>query len=110
MIRIALIGDRNPDVLAHRAIPLALELAAADLGVEVEPVWIDTDQLLTTAPLSDCHGIWCIPASPYRSMAGALRGIGYARTQGIPSLPLWHQSAISGSAHRRAAASERVRQ
>jgi len=37
-LHLALIGDYNPDVIAHQAIPLALQQAAAalDLSVHVQ--------------------------------------------------------------------------
>ncbi len=40
--RVALVGDYNPVVLAHQAIPEALRLASVAGGVEVEPFWIHT--------------------------------------------------------------------
>jgi len=43
--RIALVGDHDPTVTAHRAIPKAIELAAQALGVECEYVWVDTDAI-----------------------------------------------------------------
>lgn len=83
-IEIALIGDHNPEVTAHRAIPLALELT----GRQVRPTWIHTATI--PDPLGDFlapyHGIWCVPASPYASAAGALRAIRYARESGVPFL------------------------
>ena len=87
-VRIGLIGDRNPDVTAHRAIPLALELAGAALGAEVAVTWFGTDAIEGRVPesLGHCDGIWCVPASPYRSEAGALSAIRYARETGRPFL------------------------
>ncbi len=75
-IRIGLIGDYNAGVLAHQAIPKALALAAD--GAAVQPVWLDTESALN-ADLEPYAGFWCVPASPYRSMDGALRAIRYAR-------------------------------
>ena len=81
MIRIGLIGDYKTDVIAHQAIPKALELA----GDPVEHVWLPTEELLS-ATLSGFSGFWCVPASPYESMEGALRAIRYAREQRRPFL------------------------
>ena len=80
MTRLALIGDHNPGVVAHRAIPLALALARKNTGVACEWDWVGTDTL-TDAPrqLDGYRGVWCVPASPYRSMAGALAAIRFAR-------------------------------
>ena len=86
-VTIGLIGDHDPGVTAHRAIPLALELAGSRLGVAVSSEWIATDTLAgcVSAALAQCDGIWCVPASPYRSEAGALRGIRFARESRRPS-------------------------
>ena len=87
-MRIALIAYHDPMVTAHRAIPLALELAAVSTGLEVEPAWIHTTTIPNRADefLSPYQGVWCVPASPYASTAGALSAIGYARRTGVPFL------------------------
>jgi CTP synthase (UTP-ammonia lyase) len=84
--RIGLIGDFNPAVAAHRAIPPALASAAANCVVESE--WLPTTDLAEdgTARLAQFDGLWCVPASPYRSMPGALSAIRYAREKGVPFL------------------------
>ncbi len=83
MIRIALIGDYDANVTAHQAIPKALALATdrADVGWE----WLATEAALH-AGLEDYAGFWCVPASPYRSMEGALRVIRFARENHRPFL------------------------
>ncbi|HEX2082555.1 MAG TPA: CTP synthase [Xanthomonadaceae bacterium] len=83
---IALVGDRDEGVTAHRAIPRALDLAARSCGVEVEMQWLPTEAIRDHGDLAGYDGFWCVPASPYRSMAGALRAIGHARTQRRPFL------------------------
>jgi CTP synthase (UTP-ammonia lyase) len=87
-VRIALIGDHDPAVTAHRAIPLALELAARTTGLDVQPYWLHTTTIPDLAAdfLSPYHGVWCVPASPYASTAGALRAIRHAREAGTPFL------------------------
>jgi CTP synthase (UTP-ammonia lyase) len=82
-MRIALVGDFNPDVLAHQAIPRALGLAAD--ASEVQPEWLDTESALT-ADLDSYDAFWCVPASPYRSMEGALHAIRFARERRQPFL------------------------
>ena len=82
-IRIALIGDYDPAVTAHQAIPGAVSLAAD--GADVTPEWVGTDQVLSK-DLREYQAIWCVPASPYRSMEGALAAIRYARESGTPYL------------------------
>jgi CTP synthase (UTP-ammonia lyase) len=83
-IRIALIGDYDPDVVAHQAIPAALKLAADHSGRAVEPVWVGTASLGQDVPaqLAPFAGIWCVPASPYANTAGALEAIRFARESG----------------------------
>lgn len=88
-IRIGLIGDYNPEVLAHSAIPRALELAAASLRAgQVETTWLPTATLADEIDetLRDFHGLWCVPGSPYASMDGALLAIQFARINGVPFL------------------------
>jgi CTP synthase (UTP-ammonia lyase) len=82
-MRLALVGDYNPEVTAHQAIPKALALAAN--GLHITPEWLDTESALS-ADLDGYHGFWCAPASPYRSMDGALRAIRYARENQRPFL------------------------
>jgi len=84
-VRVALIGDHDPAILAHRAIPEALARAADDAAVAVEAEWIATDTI-TPPTLANFDGIWCTPGSPYRSMDGALAAIRHARERGIPFL------------------------
>jgi CTP synthase (UTP-ammonia lyase) len=85
-LRIGLIGDHDPAVLAHRAIPAALRLAAE--GLELEAEWIPTPDIDPHDPtrLADYHGLWCVPASPYASAEGALAAIRFARERSIPFL------------------------
>ncbi|MBS0633582.1 MAG: CTP synthase [Verrucomicrobia bacterium] len=84
---IALVGDYSTDVPAHRAIPIALELAAADLGRPIASRWVHTSELHDApAQLADCTAIWVVPASPYANMAGALAAIRFARETKRPFL------------------------
>jgi CTP synthase (UTP-ammonia lyase) len=85
-IRIGLIGDYDPAVTAHQAIPRALALTADILGVPVDHEWIPTEEIHDAVRVSGFDGLWCVPASPYRSTEGALRAIRFAREQGRPFL------------------------
>jgi CTP synthase (UTP-ammonia lyase) len=87
-IGIGLVGDYNSEVTAHIAIPKALEIAGKSIGSEVVPTWIPTASLADglTAALTDSDAIWCVPASPYASMEGALRAIRFAREMRRPFL------------------------
>jgi CTP synthase (UTP-ammonia lyase) len=88
MARVALIGDFNPDVTAHRAIPLALGRAARDAGLELDWDWIGTASIGrdVAARLRGYTGVWCVPASPYADTGAALAAIRHARERGIPFL------------------------
>lgn len=86
VIRIALIGDYDPQVTAHQAIPVALDMAAKHIGRRVQGQWLGTESIDAEAPLAVYDGFWCVPASPYRSMDGALRAIRFAREQRRPFL------------------------
>ncbi len=84
--QIGLIGDCSPEVRAHAAIPLALQLVSSELGRIISVRWFLTDSLRAEGGLSSMDGLWCVPGSPYASMEGALRAIRFAREEGIPFL------------------------
>jgi len=83
-VRIALVGDFSNEVTAHRAIPIAIAQVASEIGIEAEAVWMGTETL--EGRTIEADGIWCVPASPYRSTDGALSAIRFARENGIPFL------------------------
>jgi CTP synthase (UTP-ammonia lyase) len=86
-LRIALVGDFSAAVTAHQAIPRALELAAAGEGLAVRAEWIATSDIHDAArDLEGFDGVWVVPASPYRSMNGALAAIRWARESRRPLL------------------------
>lgn len=85
-ISIALIGDHDPQVTAHQAIPVALGLIAEQSGRDVQFEWLPTEQIHADTALDHFDGFWCVPASPYKSEAGALRAIRFAREQQCPFL------------------------
>ena len=86
-IRIALVGDFDPGVTAHQAIPQALQRSAKRLGVSVLPQWVHTSSIGSTArEVEDHAAIWCVPASPYANTAGALAAIRLARESARPYL------------------------
>lgn len=85
-IAIGLIGDYSQSVPAHQAIPLALQRAASALHIEIRFEWVPTEEITSVSRISGFDGLWCVPASPYRSMDGALRAIRYAREKLVPFL------------------------
>lgn len=86
VIRIALVGDYDERVPAHQAIPVALDRVAGETGIVVDSQWLATSQVRDGACLMAFDGIWCVPASPYRDMDGALTAIRFARERHVPFL------------------------
>ncbi|ELW9440408.1 CTP synthase [Pluralibacter gergoviae] len=85
-LRIALVGDVNPDVIAHKAIPLAIDDAAAVLALTVEYEWLATRNIQSADALSGFDAVWVVPASPYQNADGAFIAIRHARENGLPFL------------------------
>lgn len=85
-LNIALVGDHDPHITAHRAIPLALELAGTHTGHAIRLQWLATSLITDNAVLEDFDGVWCVPGSPYQNEAGALQAIRFAREQRRPFL------------------------
>jgi len=84
-VAIALVGDRSEAVVAHRAIPLALERCSRESGIAVRYEWVPSEQS-TPARISAFDGIWCVPGSPYKSMRDVLLAIRHTRENGVPFL------------------------
>ncbi len=88
-VRIAVLGDFNPQSHTHWATEAALFHAASWLGFDVEPRWFPT--LALEDPDAQDHlahfdGIWGAPGSPFRSLTGMLSGIEFARRRDLPYL------------------------
>lgn len=86
-IKIAIIGDFEPERQSHRATNEALGHAAEALAIELTTDWLPTPSLeaeIDTAKLEKYHGIFCAPGGPYKSMTGALEAIRFARERGWP--------------------------
>jgi CTP synthase (UTP-ammonia lyase) len=76
---IGVVGDKNPANETHTM----LDASLAHAGAEGE--WIATDAVPSADELGDRFaGIWLAPASPYRSMDGALAAVTAARERGTP--------------------------
>lgn len=84
-VRVALVGDYDATITAHQAIPLALAMAADFAGINLTAHWRGTETIRGDE-LESFDGIWCVPASPYRDMQGALLAIRYAREQQVAFL------------------------
>ena len=86
LVAVGLVGDYNKMVPAHQAIPLALARAGDALGLEVAYEWLPTEHITSADCVTSFAGLWCVPASPYRSMQGALLAIRHARESATPFL------------------------
>jgi CTP synthase (UTP-ammonia lyase) len=77
---IGIVGDFNAGNPTHRMTNAAL----AHLGLAAR--WVPTDAVgeRPEATLAEYAGLWIAPASPYRSMDGALGAVRYARERGVP--------------------------
>ncbi|MCS2162934.1 CTP synthase [Scandinavium sp. H11S7] len=85
-LRIALVGDFNPEVIAHQAIPLAIDDAAAVQELTADYDWVATTDIKSADDLVGYDAIWLVPASPYKNAEGAFIAIRYARENSIPFL------------------------
>lgn len=85
-LQVALIGDYDPVVTAHQAVPLALLLAAKQASIGVHFQWVHTTQLTKDGSLSGADALWCVPATPYANTFGVLEAIRGARLAGTPLL------------------------
>jgi CTP synthase (UTP-ammonia lyase) len=86
MIRLALVGDRSPQVRAHVRIPARLEAVARQGGPTVDALWVGTDTVDERFDARAFDGVWLTPGSPYRSREGALLAVRSAREGGVPFL------------------------
>ena len=76
---IGVVGDYNPANETHTMLGASLGHAGA-VGE-----WISTNAVPSPEELEERFaGIWLAPASPYRSMDGALAAVTTARERGIP--------------------------
>src|SRR3569833_3362677 len=82
--RVALVGDRSPNVRAHVRIPALLTALAERDRLVLDAYWIPTED--ASADLDGFDAIWLVPGSPYRSEAGALAAARTARERNIPFL------------------------
>lgn len=84
-MRILLIGDYDQAVVAHQAIPCAIDLCAQAIEAEVEKVWVRTAEL-NLQTLAEFDALWCVPFSPYEKPEVVIAAIKFARENDIPFL------------------------
>jgi CTP synthase (UTP-ammonia lyase) len=87
-VRIAVVGDFQPDSDTHRATTAACHHAAAAVKQPAHVTWIGTRELDDDAGarLATADGVWIAPGSPYESIEGALEAIRSARIERRPLL------------------------
>ncbi|WP_149826187.1 CTP synthase C-terminal region-related (seleno)protein [Streptomyces tailanensis] len=85
--RLALVGDRSPDVVSHTRIPRFLDSLAERDRLVLDAYWIHSEDAAADAEaVRGFDAVWVVPGSPYRSEAGVLSAIRTARERGIPFL------------------------
>jgi CTP synthase (UTP-ammonia lyase) len=76
---IGVVGDYQAGNVTHETLNASL----AHAGAEWE--WVPTDAVPRPELLAQRYGgLWIAPASPYRSMEGALGAVKLARERGVP--------------------------
>ena len=88
-VRIAMIGDYNPEFVAHTTADASLAHVSQALGREIESAWVPTppipgDPIEAARTLESWDGLWISAGSPYASRDGALAAIRVARERGKP--------------------------
>ena len=81
MIRIAVLGDRNPEYVTHRELDAALGLFPDWARGE----WVATDSDVVAA-IDGADGVWLTPGTPYRDDDAVYAAIGRLRETGKPLL------------------------
>ena len=84
-----IVGDFDPGNESHAATNNAIEHCSRSQGLQIEHRWLGTAEVNQASGLDQVRsagGLWIAPASPYRSMDGALRAIRTGREEGIPVL------------------------
>ncbi|MFF5480214.1 hypothetical protein ACFY5C_23135 [Streptomyces sp. NPDC012935] len=84
--RLALVGDRSPNVVSHTRVPLLLDALAEREGLVLDAYWIPSQDAVADDAVRGFDAVWVLPGSPYRSEEGVLSAIRTARQEGIPFL------------------------
>ncbi|MGW6928007.1 CTP synthase C-terminal region-related (seleno)protein [Streptomyces sp. NPDC054950] len=84
--KVALVGDRSPNVVSHTCVPLLVDALAARDRLLLDAYWIPSEEARAEGAVRGFDAVWVVPGSPYRSEAGVLSAIRTAREEGIPFL------------------------
>lgn len=87
-MKIAIIGDYNPQAATHTATSDALRHAAGQLDIPVTFDWMATENIRPQfdSICKQYDAYWIAPGSPYKDFAGVLQIIRYAREHHIPTI------------------------
>jgi CTP synthase (UTP-ammonia lyase) len=86
-VRIGILGDYDSGSPTLPAIERSIQHASTQLHFRAEATWLATDSLACSDVdpiLQAFDGLWAAPGSPYKSFAGMLRGIEFARRRDWP--------------------------
>lgn len=84
-MRLAIVGEYNPNFEPHVQTDAAIAHAASALHLDVQSEWISTvDAHITT--LTGFDALWFAPGSPYRDLSCTLDAIRFAREQNVATL------------------------
>lgn len=67
--RIALVGDRSPNVVSHSRLPLILDALAERDRLVLDAYWIPSEDAEAPDAVRGFDAVWVLPGSPYRSEA-----------------------------------------
>lgn len=84
-MKLAIIGEYNPDFEPHVQTDAAIAHVASALGLDVQSEWISTADLQVPY-LSAFRAIWFAPGSPYRDLNRTLGAIRFAREHNVAAL------------------------
>lgn len=84
--RLALVGDRSDSVQAHLRIPAIVRTLSTPGAEPIEPYWVASTAIGSSADVAGFDGVWVVPGSPYENVDGVLTAIETARSEGIPLL------------------------
>lgn len=87
-VRIGIVGDFDPQFPPHPATDGSIRDSALSCALAVAADWLPTERIDAegASAVQIYDGLWIAPGSPYRSLAGALKAIHFARLEGVPLL------------------------
>ena len=83
--RIAIVGDRSDQVIAHTRIPDILDGLQGAVGA-IDAYWLHSSSIDASTDFEGFDGVWATPGSPYANEDGVLHAITEARERQIPFL------------------------